>query len=253
MIPHLRRLALLVLALFLAGCETRSISNSGYVSTDPSFPYDVSDRPNPAYHGELSELDVLGISPNKQITEGDIHAALTDAAKISLKKGDKIVLVQSGAQYPDDGMVQQLKPYLDVMPVSGVPSTPPKPGTFEATQRQPIDLTLRLAAARAGARTLIVYWGILESSVEGNVGKTLSWVPIVGLVVPDQSEHMRIRLKAAIIDVDSGHWEMLTPDAVDNSGLSAQVARRHVDQKQVEELKDEGYKRLGIEIVKLMG
>ncbi len=238
------------LALLLAGCETRSISNSGYVSANPVYPFDVSDQPNRAFRGELSELDVLGVSPSKTISEADIHAALNDGAKVSLKRGDRLLLVQSGAQYPDDAMIQELKPYFELMPISGVPASPPARGTTMPAINQPLDMTLRLAAARAGAKTLLIYWGILESSAQANVGKSLSWVPIVGMVVPDESQDMRIRLKAAVIDVDSGHWEMLIPDAVENSALSAAVSRRHNDQEQVNLLKAEGYKRLVADLAK---
>lgn len=41
--------------------------------------------------------------------------------------------------------------------------------------------------------------------------KVVSWVPILGALVPDENQRMRIRLKVALIDVKSGKWEMFSP------------------------------------------
>ena len=57
----IRALGLLCIGvLLLAGCATRSISNSGY-HADPDRGY--AQRNSPFYKGELSEFDVLGIDP----------------------------------------------------------------------------------------------------------------------------------------------------------------------------------------------
>jgi len=49
---------------------------------------------------------------------------------------------------------------------------------------------------------------------------------------------MRIRLKMAVIDVRSGHWEMFSPEAFDDASYSARVGRAGADQAQVWALKD---------------
>ena len=51
---------IVVAALIIAGCGTRSISNSGYYA-DSDRGY--GQRNSPFYKGELNEFDVLGIDP----------------------------------------------------------------------------------------------------------------------------------------------------------------------------------------------
>ena len=101
---------------------------------------------------------------------------------------------------------------------------------------------LRLAAARSGASTIICYWGMLESGVENHVTKAISWAPIVGAAIPDQTQHMRIRLKIALIDVRTGDWSVFIPDARIDSTLSAELNRAASDQEQVAALKESAYK-----------
>ena len=231
-------LGILVVAVVSIGCQTRSISNSSYGGTW-------------GYRGELSELEVLGVSANKVISEGDIKAALNTKTKVSLKRGDRIVLVQSGAQFPDGSVLEELKPYYSVIPLSGVPAHDDRYRRHEdANAKQPIDKSLRLAAAKAGAKTLIVYWGILETGREDHGTKTISWLPVIGRIIPDEKQKMRIRLKAAVIDVASGAWEFVIPEVYNDARTSAQVNREESDQDQVTLLKAKAYKALASDLLK---
>ena len=231
-------LSILVIAIISVGCQTRSISNSDYGGTW-------------SYRGELSELEVLGVDANKQISEEDIRGALNTQTKVSLKRGDRIVLVQSGAQFPDGPVLEELKPYYSVIPLSGVPVRNERYRRHEDTEaKQPIDKSLRLAAAKSGARTLIVYWGILESGREDHGTKTISWVPVIGRIIPDEKQKMRIRLKGAVIDVSSGAWEFVIPEVYNDARTSARVNREESDQDQVTLLKAKAYKALVSDLLK---
>ena len=55
---------------------------------------------------------------------------------------------------------------------------------------------------------------------------------------------MRINVRAALIDVASGRWSMITAKSSENTALSPAVLRQSSDQKQVEKLKAEGYASL---------
>ena len=231
-------LLILVVALVSISCKTRSISNSDYGG-------------NWGYRGELSELEVLGVDVNKKISEEDIKAALNTKTKMSLKRGDRIVLVQSGAQFPDGPVLEELKPYYSVIPLSGVPVRDDRYRQREDEGiKQPIDKSLRLAAAKSGARTLIVYWGILETGREDHGTKTISWVPVIGRIIPDEKQKMRIRLKAAVIDVASGAWEFVIPEVYNDARTSARVNREESDQDQVTLLKAKAYKALVSDLLK---
>ena len=58
---------------------------------------------------------------------------------------------------------------------------------------------------------------MLESEVEDKTTKAVSWVPILGGMVKDEKQTMRIRLRAAIVDVRGNHWTMVTPPPVRSS------------------------------------
>ena len=224
-------LLILCVAACTIGCQTRSISNSDYGGSW-------------MYRGELSELEVLGVAADEKITEADIAAALAAEPKVALRRGDRVVVVQSGAQFPDDPMLKALEPLYSVVPLSGVPAEDRRYRESAPTPKQPLDKSLRLAAAKAGAKTLIVYWGVLESGREEHGTKIISWVPVVDRVVPDEKQKMRIRLKAAVIDVATGAWEFVIPEAYNDTATSARLNREESDQGQVARLKAKGYEAL---------
>ena len=70
---------------------------------------------------------------------------------------------------------------------------------------------------------MIVYWGILETGREDHGTKTISWVPVIGRIIPDEKQKMRIRLKAAVIDVASGAWEFVIPEVYNDARTSARA------------------------------
>ena len=178
------------------------------------------------------------------ITEADIQAALQSDPKVSLRRGDRVVVVQSGAQFPDEPLLEALESLYSVVPLSGVPAEDRRYRDRPRPVKQPLDKSLRLAAAKAGAKTLIVYWGVLESGREEQDSKIISWVPVVGRMVPDEKQKMRIRLKAAVIDVATGAWEFVIPEAYDDAASSARINREQSDQGQVTRLKAKGYEAL---------
>jgi hypothetical protein len=223
----------LLAAVLAVGCTTRSISNSDYRGG-------YYRGYNYGYGGELSELEVLGVTANPNITEQDIKDALSEEKKISLKRGDRVVVVQSGALFPDEPLLSELKPLYSVVPLSGVPFR----GQGEDVKKQQLDKPLRLAAAKSGAKTMIVYWGILESGRIKQGAKIISWVPIIGKAIPDEKQKMRIRLKAAVIDVETGAWEFIMPEAYGDTATSSRQEREQKDQGQVARLKVKGYKAL---------
>ena len=154
-----------LLGLLLAGCASRSISDSGYRGSG-WYGHNHGSR---AYSGELSEFDVLGIQRGADITEEQIVKTLEASAAVKLRRGSKLLLIQSGAAQPDEPMRRALEQQFSVVPFSGQP-----PRTNADTYAK----SLRLAAAEAGCEHIICYWGVLESAKKGMGTKTISWVPI---------------------------------------------------------------------------
>jgi hypothetical protein len=220
--------ALVAAALMLAACQTRSISDAGYAG--------AGGRNNPFYRGELTEFDLLGIDPARPASDGDIAALLGQRHSVAPRRGGTVMVIQSGALIPDPAMLRALDPYVTVVPFSGVPLG--AAGSAASGYAR----ALRLAAAEAGAETILCYWGILESAVEREPTKVVSWLPILGQAIPDEAQLMRIRLKLALVDVRTGSWTMLAPPPFVDDALSASLTRAASDQRQVERLKEQAYK-----------
>ena len=224
-----------LLLLVLQGCETRSISDSGYRTG-----YGRGDA-NPFYHGELTEFEVLGVERGAGVAEGDIARALEDYKPITLSKGASVMLIQSGAPIPDQAMVEALSHSYRVGIFGG---QPPRAPTQDAGRPEPASsyaTTLRVAAARGGYEKLLVYWGVLESGQENLSTRTVSWVPVVGWYLPDQRQRMRIRLKLALVDVKTGNWDLFAPEPIEDRAISSMLNREKADQGQVELLKRKAY------------
>ncbi len=229
----LPRVAALALALVVfAGCTTRSISNSSYDAK-----YARSGNSGGMYRGELSELDVVGVAPDKGIAEEDIRVALAESSIARLTPNSRVLLIQSGAEFPDDAMITSLSYRYQVQPFSGIPSA-------KAVDTPSYSKALRLAAARGGYDKIVCYWGVLESEEESKATKLISWVPLAGNWLPDEKQAMRIRLRAVIVDVASGRWTFVSPPSVTSKALSSILTRRNTDQSLVAELKEAGYKSL---------
>ena len=109
---------LLACLLILVGCETRSISDSGY-----RHPYGWHRPDNPLYRGELTELDILGAAARTEATDENIAKALEAATSPRPTRGDRLILIQSGAPVPDNAMLEEAARYFEVAPFSGIPQT----------------------------------------------------------------------------------------------------------------------------------
>jgi len=228
----------LIAVSFTLGCKTtRSISNSGYIAERGCHAPPRYSEAAFAYRGELSEFDVLALDETQPIRETDIQEALQNGGTPTLTRGSSLLVVQSGAVFPDAAMVSALSSNFNVVPFSGVPNATqpadPRPGAYSRL--------LRLAAARAGSDAILCYWGILESGTQDLRTKTVSWVPLAGWMVPDERLHMRIRLKLALIDVRTGHWTVFSPPAFGDRSWSTHFSRKSKDQQQVESLKKLAY------------
>jgi hypothetical protein len=249
--------SLILACVICAGCAktARSISHSGYAKPGSychPAPADGLSDPAFQYRGELSEFDVLGISRSDITSEAEIRRTLDTAKPVKLRPGSSILLIQSGALFPDGPMVTALSKHFSVVPFSGVPAvrrTSASGVQTESADPETSSKSLRLTAARGGTDLVLCYWSMLESESERLPTKTVSWVPIVHWVVPDEKQHMRIRLKVALLDVRSGNWSVFSPKPFTDARLATSPRRGAVDQKQVERLKQLAYEAAVAELV----
>ncbi len=212
-----------LLFIFLGGCVTKSISETGYAQSESNGRVSNTQRSK-----ELNELQVLGIKNLSAITEENISEVLATSSPVELPKGSSILLIQSGADFPDSEMVESMSEYWDVNIVSG---------SNDKYSEGNLNKALRFIAASGGNKHLIVYWGIVETAKKTLGTRGISWVPLVGWIIPDENTQMRISLKFAIIDVEKGSWKMFQPSAVEKEFMSTFIDRKGKEQQKVIELK----------------
>ena len=119
----------------------------------------------------------------------------------------------------------------------------------ESSDPESYSRSLRLTAARGGTDFIVCYWGMLESESDHLATKTVSWVPFVKWVTPDEKQHMRIQMKVALVDVRTGDWSVFSSKAFDDARISTSPGRAAADQKQVEHLKKLAYEESVAELV----
>lgn len=215
-----------LLVIFLNGCATQSISETGYAQNG-------SNGRNGQVSGtqqskELNELQVLGIRNLSGITEENISEVLAASTSVELPKGESILLIQSGADFPDGEMIESMSQYWDVNILSG---------SNDKYSEGNLNKALRYVAASGGNKHLVVYWGIVETAKKNLDSKGISWVPFIGWSIPDENTQMRIRLKFAVIDVEKGSWKMFQPSSVEEQFMSSIIGRKGKEQQKVIELK----------------
>ena len=97
---------------------------------------------------------MLGIDAGKDVSEQDIARVASEEKKerLTLRKGDSILLIQSGATIPDKEMNERMEKYFSVSVFTGVPESGKKENASYAR-------ALRYAAAKAGIERIVVYSG----------------------------------------------------------------------------------------------
>ena len=232
--PFLARMLPAVLAvILLIGCAHENTND--YRRADYS-----SRKPLKSHHSganELADTDVLGASAVTP-TDADIQATLDRAAKIGLKEGEAVLVVQSGEPIPDGRMLAEMTKHYRAIPFSGVRSD----WVQGSSSAEPdYAKSLRLAAAQAGAEKILCYWGSLEVAHHDLSTKTVTWLPVVDVIVPDQKESVRVFLKIALVDVRSGAWTVFRTEPQETKMVSTGWAREHGHSPEVRRLQQKSY------------
>jgi len=203
----------------LSGCASTSISDSGYNRVQGHSRHHNGE---PVVSKELNELAVIGIGAKSKFDEAVIAQSLTEKKPFSLHANSRVLLLQSGARFPDSEMVSSMSKYWDVSTLSG-------------DSRDYVDShlnnVLRYTAATGGRDIVVVYWGVIESAKQDLQAKNISWIPLVGWPLADEKTQMRVVLKFAVIDVASGQWEMFQPEPVEHQFLSRMINRNGKSQQ----------------------
>jgi hypothetical protein len=232
--PFRARIIPAVLAVtFLIGCaheNTTDYRRVDYGSRKPLKTYGSGGN-------ELADADVLGASAVAP-TDEDIRSTLDRAARVELKQGEPVLVVQSGEPVPDSRMVVELNKHFRAIPYSGIRSDWIH---GNSTTEPDYAKALRFAAAQAGAEKILVYWGSLEVARHDLSTKTVTWLPVVDIFVPDQKNNVRVFLKIALVDVRSGAWTVFRTEPQEAQMVSTGWAREHVQSPEVRRLQQKSY------------
>jgi hypothetical protein len=177
----------------------------------------------------LKEQDLLAPADQK-ISEETIRGALTENQRIRLTRNEAILVAQSGNETPADPLYSELAKRLHLIPFTGV-------RTKLATESNEPAKVLRLAAARAGAKTVLVFWEVLETERKDLITQTVSWLPVLDLVVPDEIDHLRIHYKFGLMDVRTGVASSLASKTLQGTALNTAFRRAHHDSSNMDALK----------------
>jgi hypothetical protein len=164
---------------------------------------------------------------------------LERASKVELRRGETVLVLQSGQSVPDARLVNKLNEHFRAVPFSGIRSEwPLGEGKHDAEKSSK---ALRLAAAQAGAEKILCWWGSLEVARHDLATKTITWLPVVDIIVPDQKDHVRVHLKFALVDVRSGAWTVFRTEPIETEVVSTGWGREHLESTEVRGLKEKSY------------
>ncbi|HYE30503.1 MAG TPA: hypothetical protein VEH27_03680 [Methylomirabilota bacterium] len=192
---------------------------------------------------ELNEYELLGLRADASF-ETEVEKALAAAKDLRIKPGSTVMLIKSGRSLPDQKMVQALEGNYQVVTFTGIPTE----AGFKAEAETPFSKGIRLAAARAGAETIICYWEKLETTTQELPTSIVSWVPVLDLTLPHESQSLRLTAKLAVIDVRSGNWALFTTQPHERKGLRTASGKEHNDQTHIEALRGTAYNAAAAEI-----
>jgi hypothetical protein len=183
---------LLIAAVALASCQNTSLSD-----------------PNGSGHSsDLSLYELTGQSSNIEVTEADISAARRrggSAGSLPVK-GARVLLVQSGAHQPDGELVAAFRPYCE--PVMWDGRGPATPQDGEKPTGATLSRRLRLAAAQQRCSHVIVVFGEIQSDSRSLPTRAVSWVPVVGGLVPSKHSGTRLLAQALIMETATSRYTL---------------------------------------------
>lgn len=216
--------------ILLNSCETTSISNVG--------------GRNPFYRGEISEMDLLDIPIGGGVTEEGIRSTLARSShkSIRLHGGEHVLLIQSGSPQPDGSLSAAFAKHVSISPFSGLPAAESSTRTTTSARLTPAEL--RMAAARAGASKIVCVWGLVESAHAPTGLESVSWVPVVGLFIPDKRTVSRLTLKGMVMDTATGAWHSYTTTPVACKRTTAGINEEYASISQTDQMKTEAYSKL---------
>jgi hypothetical protein len=182
----------------------------------------LSDPTGSGHHKDLNLYELTGERPQTQVSEKDIRAALGGRSGTLPRRGGKILLVQSGAQQPDEELTKAFGLVCQSVSWTGISQEKErseKESPAEAAGA--IGRRLRLVAAQQGCSHVIVVFGEIQSAYQTLATDSLvGWLPIVGDVVPGEHSGTRLFVQALVLETATPRYTVVTASPREESGLT---------------------------------
>ena len=214
-----RLLIMIGVSLWLQGCSTVPLANTGFSDTSDS-----------RYRFDAKELNELAMLTPPRLQEGE--ATTYKPGSVHLEKGTSILLIQSSAQYPEHALVSALSDYWEVSPLDG---------TNKIIREQSDNGLIRNIARSGGNSHVVVCWGVVETMDSNLLTRNVSWVPMLGWGLPDKETDVKVQVKFAVIDVVTGRWRLVQPKPLITTYQSSIMTRKGQGKTEIEAIKEELY------------
>ncbi len=212
--------------LCLASCATTSLS-------DPD---------GRGHSADLDLYDLTGQSRKTGVSEADIAAARRGGGRVGSlpRKGARVLLVQSGAYQPDKELLAAFQPYCQPVMWDGrateLSEAEKKSGGGGSMGRR-----LRLAAAQQDCSHVIVVFGEIQSESRELATSAVSWVPVVGHIIPSEHSGTRLLVQGLIMETASPRYAMAAAAPRETSGITTDAGSSGVNGRRARQLKAEAY------------
>ena len=210
--------------------------------------------PNGSGHGQdLSLYELTGQNAQRAVTEADIAAARSGKGRAGTlpSAGAKILLVQSGAHQPDEELQSAYAPHCkpvlwDGRAPSFDESTRGSHRHFDSDKKEPVlagetGRRLRLVAAQQGCSHVVVVFGEIQSEYQKLPTSAVSWVPVVGGLVPDRRSGTRLSAQALVMETGSQNYTIVSARPQQATGVTTEDGNATIDGRRSLKLKAAAY------------
>ncbi len=213
----------LISAAALSSCMTTSLSD-----------------PNGSGHSkDLSLYDLTGSQAGSPVSEADVTRASNQGGSLPAR-GSRVLLVQSGAFQPDPQLVTAYAAHGTPVVWDGRnPEADSDKKSPARTGRQ-----LRLAAAQQGCSHVVVVFGEIQSDSRSLPTAVVSWVPVVGELIPSEHSGTRLLAQAIILETRSPRYTLMSAQPREKQGITAGLTANGVNGRRSEKLKALAYPEL---------
>ena len=227
--------------LFLIGAGVIALSSCTTSLSDPN---------GRGHDRDLDLYELTGQSAENGVTEADIAAAGRNANQAGSlpPRNARVLLVQSGSHQPDEELLAAYRPFCQPVIWNGrVASASDNPYGSSPNQTKLAGShgrRLRLIAAQQGCSHVIVVFGEIQSDSQPLPTSAVSWVPVVGSLIPSERSGTRLLAQAFILETRSARFTTVAAKPQQKTGLTTDDGSSTINSRRAPQLKIPAYQEL---------